>query len=168
MAFVLYESTVLFNQRLCTSFSKCFDTLLSLLNMDYSEANLQELAAFISRMTKMRTAHGVLMCLSVVVWFPMGVFLLRLLKVQNTVRWHAIWQSIGLIILIVGFGIGSWVSKKAGVSNVSLRICLLTHRADRDTTAFTRRPRNIWDYCRCALLHDASFRLASPPTMVGH
>ena|SRR5207248_2625341 len=62
-------------------------------------------------------AHGVVISFAVVLWFPLGVFLLRLLKVQNTVRFHAAWQSFGLVLLIVGFGLGAWLSNiQGGVS----------------------------------------------------
>ncbi|KAF2015328.1 hypothetical protein BU24DRAFT_480128 [Aaosphaeria arxii CBS 175.79] len=52
------------------------------------------------------------MSIAVSLWFPLGVLLLRLLKVKNTVLWHAIWQGIGLVLLLVGFGLGSWLSSK--------------------------------------------------------
>ncbi|OAL50047.1 hypothetical protein IQ07DRAFT_653228 [Pyrenochaeta sp. DS3sAY3a] len=87
--------------------------------MDYSTLNpetLRALTALYAKMSKVRTAHAVLMSLAVVFWFPLGVVLLRLLKVKNTVRWHAIWQSFGLVLLIAGFGLGCWVSRKAGSS----------------------------------------------------
>lgn len=86
--------------------------------MDYSTTDaetLQAMAALFAKMTRVQTAHAVLMSLAVVFWFPLGVILLRLLKVKNTVRWHAIWQSFGLVLLIAGFGLGIWISKKAGV-----------------------------------------------------
>ncbi|KAF2183934.1 hypothetical protein K469DRAFT_634599, partial [Zopfia rhizophila CBS 207.26] len=54
-------------------------------------------------------AHGVVMSLAVVLWFPLGIFLLRLLKLNNTIRWHYIWQCTGLLLLIIGFGLGGWL-----------------------------------------------------------
>ncbi|PSN70742.1 hypothetical protein BS50DRAFT_267089 [Corynespora cassiicola Philippines] len=59
-------------------------------------------------------AHGVIASLAIVVWFPLGVFILRTLKMKNTVRFHAMWQCVGLILLLVGFGLGSWMSSLMG------------------------------------------------------
>ncbi|KAH7082025.1 hypothetical protein FB567DRAFT_96874 [Paraphoma chrysanthemicola] len=61
-------------------------------------------------------AHGILMSLAVLIWFPLGVFLLRLLKIKHTVRWHAMWQSIGLAILLSGTGFGGLLSQKSNSS----------------------------------------------------
>ena len=88
--------------------------------MDLSKldpAILKAMAPLFAKMSKVRTAHAVLMPLAVVFWFPLGVILLRLLKVKNIVRWHAIWQSFGLVLHITGFGLGVWLSKKAKVSS---------------------------------------------------
>jgi hypothetical protein len=87
--------------------------------MDLSQLPPETLAALmplIEKMKKIRTAHGIITSLSVLIWFPLGVFLLRLLKVKKTVWWHAIWQGIGLCLMIAGFGMGRWLSGKAKVS----------------------------------------------------
>lgn len=98
--------------------------------MDLSKLDpevLRAMAPLFAKVSKVRTAHAVLMCLAIVFWFPLGVILLRLLKVKNTVRWHAIWQSLGLVLLIAGFGLGVWISKKAGVSLDNLRLSKSDH-----------------------------------------
>ncbi|KAH7070323.1 hypothetical protein BKA63DRAFT_568715 [Paraphoma chrysanthemicola] len=64
-------------------------------------------------------AHGILMSLVVLIWFPLGVFLLRLLKIKHTVRWHALWQSIGLAVLLSGTGFGALLSQKSNQSSES-------------------------------------------------
>jgi uncharacterized membrane protein len=87
--------------------------------MDYTKLDpeaLMELAPFFAKMARIRRAHGVIMPLAIIIWFPLGVFLLRLLKTTNTVRWHAIWQCIGLALLLSGFGLGEYLSKNSGVS----------------------------------------------------
>lgn len=92
--------------------------------MDLSKLDpetLKAMAPLFAKMSKVRTAHAVLMPLAIVFWFPLGVFLLRLLKIKNTVRWHAIWQGLGLVLLISGFGLGSWLSQKAMVSLRALK-----------------------------------------------
>lgn len=71
---------------------------------------------------KAHIAHGIIASLAVIVWFPLGVFLLRSLRLPNTVRYHAIWQCIGLLLLIVGFGLGSWLSNLQG------GVCIQQHK----------------------------------------
>ncbi|KAF2797492.1 hypothetical protein K505DRAFT_358369 [Melanomma pulvis-pyrius CBS 109.77] len=85
--------------------------------MDFSKLDPEALMALVARMTKVRTAHGVIMPLAIVVWFPLGVFLLRLLNMKNKVLWHTVWQSFGLVLLVTGFGLGRWLSNKAGRSS---------------------------------------------------
>ncbi|OAL04189.1 hypothetical protein IQ06DRAFT_375180 [Phaeosphaeriaceae sp. SRC1lsM3a] len=63
-------------------------------------------------LTSIRKAHGILISITIVLWFPFGVFLLRLLKVTHTVRWHAIWQGVGLLMTIVGFGSGRYLAEE--------------------------------------------------------
>ncbi|KAF2688484.1 hypothetical protein K458DRAFT_277705, partial [Lentithecium fluviatile CBS 122367] len=58
--------------------------------------------------------HGAVISIAVIIWFPLGVFLLRYLKHPNTVRFHAIWQFFGLFLLLVGFGLGVWLSDLQG------------------------------------------------------
>jgi hypothetical protein len=87
--------------------------------MDYTKLDPEasmELAPFFARLARIRTAHGVIMPLAIIIWFPLGVFLLRLLKTTNMVRWHAIWQCIGLALLLSGFGLGGYLSNNSGVS----------------------------------------------------
>ena len=82
-------------------------------------ATLAALAPTISRINKVRIAHGAIIGVAVVFWFPAGVFLLRLLKVKNTVRWHQIWQALGVLLLLIGFGMGAWLSDlQGGVSSL--------------------------------------------------
>ncbi|KAH7390024.1 hypothetical protein BKA66DRAFT_607976 [Pyrenochaeta sp. MPI-SDFR-AT-0127] len=85
--------------------------------MDYTKLSpeaLMALAPFFAKLARIRTAHGVMMPLAVIFWFPLGVFLLRLLKIKNPVRWHAIWQTIGLALLLSGFGLGRYLSNNSG------------------------------------------------------
>ena len=53
-----------------------------------------------------RIAHGLLMALAVIVFFPLGGVLIRLLKNPSTVKIHIALQVIGLAVLIAGFGLG--------------------------------------------------------------
>jgi hypothetical protein len=51
--------------------------------------------------------HAIVMCLAFVIVFPLGGLLLRML---DSVRWHAICQFIALVITLVGSGIGLYIS----------------------------------------------------------
>ncbi|KAK8024321.1 hypothetical protein PG993_012387 [Apiospora rasikravindrae] len=54
------------------------------------------------------TAHAVIMVFVFVGLFPFGTLVLRL---GNWVRWHAINQGFGGVLVIIGFGLGADVSK---------------------------------------------------------
>ncbi|KAK5690631.1 hypothetical protein LTR97_012187 [Elasticomyces elasticus] len=51
--------------------------------------------------------HGVMMGVAFIVIFPLGSILLRL---TNSVRWHWVVQSVGVLCVIIGFGTGVSVS----------------------------------------------------------
>lgn len=57
----------------------------------------------------MSTVHGVLMLLAFVILFPLGAILLRWLK--NGVRAHWIVQSVALVLVVVGGGLGIALSE---------------------------------------------------------
>lgn len=80
-------------------------------------ATLAAIAPQIARINRVRIAHGIIISIAMVLWFPIGVFILRLLKVNNTVRWHQAWQALGLVLLLVGFGMGAWLSNLQGGQN---------------------------------------------------
>ena len=54
-------------------------------------------------------AHAVLMCLAFVLVFPLGALMLRFLK---SVLWHAVAQAVGVLSVLVGFGIGIRLSRE--------------------------------------------------------
>lgn len=62
-----------------------------------------------------RIAHGVLMSLAVIVFFPLGGVLIRILKNPSTVKIHVALQIIGLAVLIAGFGLGLWVQDQINI-----------------------------------------------------
>ncbi|KAK8073566.1 hypothetical protein PG994_004465 [Apiospora phragmitis] len=53
-------------------------------------------------------AHAIIMVFVFVGLFPFGTLVLRL---GNWVRWHAINQGFGGLLVIIGFGLGAYVSK---------------------------------------------------------
>lgn len=70
-------------------------------------------------MVELKTGHGILMSVAVIIWFPLGIFLLRLLRIKRVVIWHALWQGIGLVMLLSGFGTGRRLSDNSTVSERS-------------------------------------------------
>jgi uncharacterized membrane protein len=62
-----------------------------------------------------RIAHGVLTSLAVILFFPIGGVLLRLLKSPSIVRIHIALQVLGLAVLIAGFGLGLWVQEQINI-----------------------------------------------------
>ncbi|KAK8071161.1 hypothetical protein PG997_011364, partial [Apiospora hydei] len=57
---------------------------------------------------RVATAHAIIMVFVFVGLFPFGTLVLRL---GNWVRWHAINQGFGGVLVIIGFGLGADVSK---------------------------------------------------------
>lgn len=138
--------------------------------MDYTKLDPEALMAFaplFARMDKVRTAHGVIMPLTIVVWFPLGVFLLRFLNMKNKVLWHAVWQGFGLALLVTGFGLGRWLSKKAGVSSTSPSYLRPISRGTDSLVALQRRSYNTWNRHNLTLYPDAHHRLVASPTLCG-
>ena len=81
---------------------------------------------------KAHIIHGVMASVVVVIWFPLGVFTLRLLHCPLTVRFHAIWQFCGLVLLIIGFGLGVWLSNlQGGVSLADISGTIWAEKANR-------------------------------------
>lgn len=85
------------------------------------------------------TAHAIIMIFVFVGLFPFGTLVLRL---GNWVRWHAINQGFGGLLVIIGFGLGAHISKLYNRVSASLFRFkwLLTNirRSPRTSTALTR------------------------------
>jgi hypothetical protein len=62
-----------------------------------------------------RIAHGVLMSLAVILFFPIGGILVRVLRNPMTVKLHILCQLLGLSVLVAGFGLGLWFQKQVGI-----------------------------------------------------
>lgn len=58
---------------------------------------------YVRKADVMSTMHAVSMVLAIVLLMPLGVVMLRL---GGWVRWHALNQTIAMILVIVGFGVG--------------------------------------------------------------
>lgn len=67
--------------------------------------------------TRAHIAHGVVMSIAMVLFFPLGGILLRLLQSQNSKRWrakavrvHIFCQLTGMVVMLTGFALGCWLS----------------------------------------------------------
>ncbi|KAE9377326.1 hypothetical protein N431DRAFT_463102 [Stipitochalara longipes BDJ] len=65
--------------------------------------------------TTAHIAHGVTISVAVILFFPLGGILLRLMQLHpprslNPISFHIYWQLAGLFVLCVGFGLGCWLS----------------------------------------------------------
>lgn len=55
-------------------------------------------------------AHGVLMSLTFVIFFPLGAILLRVLALDNIIRLHARFQAFAYIVALAGMGLGIYLA----------------------------------------------------------
>lgn len=64
----------------------------------------------IQKMIKLRNAHGIIMSLVMLILFPIGGLLMRVIG-----KWwlHAGWQMLSAFVLIAGFGIGVYLANEA-------------------------------------------------------
>jgi hypothetical protein len=53
-------------------------------------------------------AHGVLMGIAIILFFPIGAIITRLSKSPNLLRIHVGCQIAGLLVFFGGFGTGVW------------------------------------------------------------
>ena len=60
--------------------------------------------------TKAHIAHGTVISIAIVLFFPLGATMVRLFSTKNIIWWHMVWQMTGMFILLVGFGLGCWLS----------------------------------------------------------
>ncbi|KAN0117824.1 hypothetical protein V8E51_003801 [Hyaloscypha variabilis] len=66
--------------------------------------------------TAAHIAHGVTISLSIILFFPLGGILLRLMQLSppphalNPLSFHIVWQATGLVVLCAGFALGCWLS----------------------------------------------------------
>ena len=70
-------------------------------------------------------AHGVLMSLAFVVFFPIGAIAVRLLKSPRTPWIHSGWQFFAYLLALAGMGLGVWMTTK-GMGEVSIPLSPLT------------------------------------------
>jgi hypothetical protein len=62
-----------------------------------------------SQIRHAQIAHGVLMSLAVILFFPFGAIILHLGSSPKIVKYHAICQSCGLLLLVIGYVLGAWL-----------------------------------------------------------
>ena len=86
-----------------------------------------------------RIAHGVCMSLAVILFFPLGGIILRLLKIRGNVNIHIAWQILGLCMLTAGFGLGVWVQDDVFIVSSPASDCtvLPPSRSEGDDTYYS-------------------------------
>ena len=75
------------------------------------------LIPFLQRVTRATIAHGVLMCLAFVIFFPAGSVVVRLGRFNGVVYVHAGIQMFAYVLALAGMGLGVYVANaptKAG------------------------------------------------------
>ncbi|OCL08517.1 hypothetical protein AOQ84DRAFT_340207 [Glonium stellatum] len=85
-------------------------TCIAAKNRRDDDENMPGLHGNESLRTKAHIAHGTVISVAIVLFFPLGATMLRLSSSKNIVWWHMVWQMIGMFILFVGFGLGCWLS----------------------------------------------------------
>ena len=87
------------------------------------------LIPFLQRVSRATIAHGTIMSLAFVIFFPAGSFVIRLGKFKGTVYVHAGIQMFAYMMALAGLGLGAYVAHaptKVGRPNqVCLQLYLL-------------------------------------------
>ncbi|KAI9671252.1 MAG: hypothetical protein M1829_004659 [Trizodia sp. TS-e1964] len=77
---------------------------------DGSSGSSSASSAPVTKLTKMRIAHGVIASLALLIFFPLGVFTLRLLNFNGLVWVHASIQIFAYAMAIAALGMGVWLA----------------------------------------------------------
>ena len=73
-------------------------------------------------------AHGVLMSLAFVIFYPLGAVLIRVLGGKGAIQIHAGTQAFAYILALAGFGMGVWIAKNIGAVRFKPPTCLPSYR----------------------------------------
>ncbi len=68
------------------------------------------LLAFLQRVDRATIAHGTIMCLAFVIFFPLGSFVIRLGHFKGVVYVHAGIQMFAYAMALAGMGLGAYVA----------------------------------------------------------
>jgi hypothetical protein len=85
-------------------------TCIAANNRRDDDENMPGLHGNESLRTKAHIAHGTVISIAIVLFFPLGATMVRLFSTKNIIWWHVVWQMTGMFILLVGFGLGCWLS----------------------------------------------------------
>ena len=75
-----------------------------------ADANMPGLLGSEQLRTNAHIAHGTVMSVAIVLFFPLGGMIMKLFKFPRLVWIHAAVQMVGMLILITGFALGIWLS----------------------------------------------------------
>ncbi|OCK98562.1 uncharacterized protein K441DRAFT_674147 [Cenococcum geophilum 1.58] len=85
-------------------------TCIAANNRRDDDENMPGLHGNESLRTKAHIAHGTVISIAIVLFFPLGATMVPLFSTKNILWWHMVWQMTGMFILLVGFGLGCWLS----------------------------------------------------------
>ncbi|KAL8718988.1 MAG: hypothetical protein Q9225_003946 [Loekoesia sp. 1 TL-2023] len=63
-----------------------------------------------SKLRNILIAHGVIMSLAWVIFFPLGAILIRTISARNVIHIHSITQSFAYVLAVTGMGLGVYVA----------------------------------------------------------
>lgn len=121
-------------------------TCIAANNRRDDDENMPGLHGNESLRTKAHIAHGTVISIAIVLFFPLGATMVPLFSTKNILWWHMVWQMTGMFILLVGFGLGCWLSYLTPV-------------------ALESKPWDLWHCPRRPLLSTA-FTWYAPPSLL--
>lgn len=75
-----------------------------------TEKSYDALIPFLTKVHHVAIAHGTIMCLAFVIFFPAGSFLIRLGHFKGVVYVHAGIQIFAYLMALAGMGMGVWLA----------------------------------------------------------
>ena len=75
-----------------------------------ADANMPGLLGSEQLRTNAHIAHGTVMGVAVVLFFPLGGMMMKIFKFPGLVWIHAAVEMVGMLVLITGFALGIWLS----------------------------------------------------------
>lgn len=104
-------------------------TCIAANNRRDDDENMPGLHGNESLRTKAHIAHGTVISIAIVLFFPLGATMVPLFSTKNILWWHMVWQMTGMFILLVGFGLGCWLSYPCSFGIEAMRSLALSSSA---------------------------------------
>jgi hypothetical protein len=81
---------------------------------DSGQSLNQYSSAAFERRQNMLIAHGVMAALAMVIFFPFGAIMIRLMSFPGLVWFHAVFQVLAFVVYLVAFGLGIYIANSMG------------------------------------------------------